>query len=136
MVGESFHPSGCWGEDSNHTRLGATVQKLLRLFAILVVAAIRLYRPDRADHAFGFLLQWPKLLTPVMFPVLVWIYVRLARSEERDALAEFGEQYAQYAASVPALIPKPQEGNSAIGMRIFSQAGPVNSKTARLNNVC
>jgi hypothetical protein len=34
MVGESFHPSGCWGEDSNHIRLGATVQKLLRLFAI------------------------------------------------------------------------------------------------------
>ena len=33
MVGESFHPSGCWGEDSNHIRLGATVQKLLRLFA-------------------------------------------------------------------------------------------------------
>jgi hypothetical protein len=34
MVGESFHPSGCWGEDSNHIRLGATVQKLLRLFAV------------------------------------------------------------------------------------------------------
>jgi hypothetical protein len=36
MVGESFHPSGCWGEDSDHTRLGATVQKLSRLFAIRV----------------------------------------------------------------------------------------------------
>src|SRR2546429_8342779 len=35
MVGESFHRSGCWGEDSNHIRLGATVQKLLRLFAFL-----------------------------------------------------------------------------------------------------
>jgi hypothetical protein len=33
MVGESFHPRGCWGEDSDHIRLGATVQKLLRLFA-------------------------------------------------------------------------------------------------------
>jgi len=36
MVGESFHPRGCWGEDSDHIRLGATVQKLLRLFAFVV----------------------------------------------------------------------------------------------------
>jgi hypothetical protein len=35
MVGESFHPRGCWGEDSDHIRLGATVQKLLRLFAFM-----------------------------------------------------------------------------------------------------
>ena len=32
---------------------------------------------------FGFLLQWPTLLTLVMFPVLVVMYVRLARIEER-----------------------------------------------------
>jgi len=36
MVGESFHPRGCWGEDSDHIRLGATVQKLLRLFAFML----------------------------------------------------------------------------------------------------
>lgn len=36
MVGESFHPRGCWGEDSDHIRLGATVQKLLRLFAFAI----------------------------------------------------------------------------------------------------
>jgi protein-S-isoprenylcysteine O-methyltransferase Ste14 len=48
---------------------------------------------------FGFLLQWPTLLTLVMFPVLVWMYVRLARGEEREALAEFGEAYTRYAAS-------------------------------------
>ncbi len=64
---------------------------------------------------FGFLLQWPTLLTLVMFPVLVWMYVRLARSEERDALAEFGEQYARYAENTPAFIPgfaRPVEGSS------------------------
>ncbi len=33
MVGESFHPRGCWGEDSDHIRLGATAQKPSRLFA-------------------------------------------------------------------------------------------------------
>ena len=50
---------------------------------------------------FGFLLQWPTLLTLVMFPVLVWMYVRLARSEERAAEAEFGETYRAYARRVP-----------------------------------
>jgi len=54
----------------------------------------------------GFLLQWPTLVTLVMFPVLVYMYVRLARREERDALAEFGEAYAHYAATTPAFIPR------------------------------
>lgn len=54
----------------------------------------------------GFLVQWPTLLTLVMFPVLTVMYVRLARSEEREAIAEFGEAYIKYAAEVPAFIPK------------------------------
>jgi protein-S-isoprenylcysteine O-methyltransferase Ste14 len=55
---------------------------------------------------FGFLLQWPTLLTLFMFPVLVTMYVRLAWSEEREALAEFGEAYARYAAVTPAFFPR------------------------------
>lgn len=55
--------------------------------------------------AFSFLLQWPTLLTLVMFPVLVWIYVRLARAEQREMLQEFGDEYANYAARTPAFIP-------------------------------
>ena len=55
---------------------------------------------------FGFLLQWPTLLTLAMFPVLVWMYVRLARSEEQEAIVTFGEAYRQYARSVPAFIPR------------------------------
>jgi protein-S-isoprenylcysteine O-methyltransferase Ste14 len=54
----------------------------------------------------GFLLQWPTLLTLLMFPILVLMYVRLARREEREALAEFGEAYAGYAASVPGFFPR------------------------------
>ena len=53
----------------------------------------------------GFLLQWPTILTLLMFPILVWMYARLARQEERDALAEFGEEYAGYAAETPAFFP-------------------------------
>lgn len=54
---------------------------------------------------FGFLLQWPTLLTLAMFPVLVWMYVRLARQEEREAIAQFGDSYTAYARRVPAFVP-------------------------------
>ncbi len=54
---------------------------------------------------FGFLLQWPTLLTLGMFPVLVWMYLRLARSEEREVRTEFGEAYRRYAQRVPAFLP-------------------------------
>lgn len=54
---------------------------------------------------FGFLLQWPTILTLLMFPVLVWMYVGLARREEREVRAEFGEEYARYAATTPGFFP-------------------------------
>jgi protein-S-isoprenylcysteine O-methyltransferase Ste14 len=59
---------------------------------------------------FGFLLQWPTLLTLVMFPVLVWMYVRLAHQEEQEALATFGEEYARYAKEVPGFLPRLRVG--------------------------
>ncbi|MGB3683954.1 MAG: isoprenylcysteine carboxylmethyltransferase family protein [Rubrobacteraceae bacterium] len=55
----------------------------------------------------GFLLQWPTLVTLVMFPVLGVMYVRLARREEREVREEFGEEYARYAANTPAFFPRP-----------------------------
>ena len=54
----------------------------------------------------GFLLQWPTLLTLLMFPVLVIVYLRLARKEERMMEAEFGEAYAAYRRQVPGFIPR------------------------------
>jgi protein-S-isoprenylcysteine O-methyltransferase Ste14 len=55
---------------------------------------------------FGFLLQWPTILTLAMFPVLTVMYVKLARDEERVAVAEFGDAYKKYAAEVPGFIPR------------------------------
>jgi protein-S-isoprenylcysteine O-methyltransferase Ste14 len=46
------------------------------------------------------------LLTLAMFPVLVWMYVRLARAEEREVQREFGGAYAKYAARTAAFIPR------------------------------
>ena len=54
---------------------------------------------------FGFLLQWPTILTLAMFPFLLLMYVRLARIEEREALAGFGDAYRRYAALTPAFFP-------------------------------
>lgn len=55
---------------------------------------------------FGFLLQWPTLPTVVMFPILVVVYMRLAKREEQMALDEFGEEYRRYMDTTPAWIPK------------------------------
>lgn len=53
----------------------------------------------------GFLLEWPTIPTVAMFPVLAVVYARLARSEERQAQAEFGDAWRQYARRVPAFVP-------------------------------
>jgi protein-S-isoprenylcysteine O-methyltransferase Ste14 len=54
----------------------------------------------------GFLFQWPTILTLAMFPVLVWMYARLARAEERETRAVFGAAYDDYAKQVPAFVPR------------------------------
>lgn len=55
---------------------------------------------------FGFLLQWPTLLTLIMFPILLLVYARLSINEERDARARFGEAYTRYSARTPAFLPR------------------------------
>lgn len=55
---------------------------------------------------FGFLLQWPTIVTVVMFPILLYMYVWLARAEDRGGYAEFGEEYSNYADRVPAFFPR------------------------------
>lgn len=54
----------------------------------------------------GFLLMWPTILTLVMFPVLVFVYIRLAKQEEQVVRKEFGEAYGEYAGRVPAFLPR------------------------------
>ena len=54
---------------------------------------------------FGFLLQWPTIPTLAMFPILVVVYVELAKREEAQAIAEFGSEYHRYMESTPSWIP-------------------------------
>lgn len=55
---------------------------------------------------FGFLLQWPTLLTLLMFPVLIYMYYRLALREERDSRKTFGVAWEKYAARTPRFFPR------------------------------
>lgn len=61
----------------------------------------------------GFLVQWPTLITLAMFPVLVVAYLRLAKREEQEALAGFGDAYRRYVAATPAWWPKFGGGTSS-----------------------
>ncbi len=53
----------------------------------------------------GFLVQWPTILTLAMYPVLIWMYLRLSRSDEAEARAQFGAEYDTWARRVPAYLP-------------------------------
>ena len=54
----------------------------------------------------GFLLQWPTLPTLLMFPVLIYVYRRLAVAEERETRERFGEAWDAYAAATPRFVPR------------------------------
>lgn len=62
---------------------------------------------------FGFLLQWPTLLTALMFPVLVFMYVRLAIAEERDSEKAFGDAWRAYASTTPRFVPHLRKNHGA-----------------------
>ena len=53
----------------------------------------------------GFLLQWPTLLTLLMFPVLLLMYARLSIAEEAEMRASFGQAYEEYALRTPRFFP-------------------------------
>ena len=55
---------------------------------------------------FGFLLQWPTLLTLLMFPILLLMYGRLAVTEDADMRKKFGAEFDTYAARTPRFIPR------------------------------
>jgi hypothetical protein len=49
--------------------------------------------------------MWPTLPTLLMAPILLVMYVRLARREDEELAARFGEAFREYAARTPAFIP-------------------------------
>lgn len=65
----------------------------------------------------GFLLQWPTIPTMIMFPILAFVYTRLARTEEREVAARFGDAWQDYAAGTPAFIPRLRPAQSSAPAR-------------------
>lgn len=61
----------------------------------------------------GFLLQWPTLVTAVMYPILVVAYRRLATGEEREVRCAFGDEWDAYAARTPRFVPRRRHGLAA-----------------------
>ena len=53
----------------------------------------------------GMLVQWPTLLTVAMWPILAFMYYRLAKKEEADIKQVFGLEYREYSNAVPMFLP-------------------------------
>jgi protein-S-isoprenylcysteine O-methyltransferase Ste14 len=54
---------------------------------------------------FALLIHWPTLITVAMWPVLLVTYYKLARREERQAEASFGEAYREYRRATGMFVP-------------------------------
>ncbi|MBR1208130.1 MULTISPECIES: isoprenylcysteine carboxylmethyltransferase family protein [unclassified Bradyrhizobium] len=60
-------------------------------------------------------LHWPTIFSVALYPVIVIAYVLLARSEERQMIKKFGDQYAEYQRRVPMFLPRWREWRNFAG---------------------
>jgi protein-S-isoprenylcysteine O-methyltransferase Ste14 len=56
----------------------------------------------------GMLLEWATLPLLIMWPILFVLYYRLAKKEEADMEAEFGDAYREYKQRTSMFIPLPK----------------------------
>jgi protein-S-isoprenylcysteine O-methyltransferase Ste14 len=54
----------------------------------------------------GMLFDWATLPMLIMWPIMAVLYYRLARKEEGDMEAEFGQQYAEYRRKTGMFLPR------------------------------
>ncbi len=72
-----------------------------------------LYRRVRHPQYFGLFLitvgmfiQWPTIVTAAMWPILMFMYYRLARREEKEMESAFGDRFLDYKRKVPMFLPR------------------------------
>lgn len=64
---------------------------------------------------FGQIVHWPTIITLVLFPIIVLVYVRLARKEEKDMFERFGTAYQEYMRQVPRFFPRRRDWGRLFG---------------------
>jgi len=57
---------------------------------------------------FGMIIQWTTLPTLIMWPLLIALYYRLAKQEEKEMEAKFGPKYLEYKSKVSMFLPFPK----------------------------
>ncbi|HZK52912.1 MAG TPA: isoprenylcysteine carboxylmethyltransferase family protein [Desulfosporosinus sp.] len=55
--------------------------------------------------SFGMMAEWATLPMLILYPVMIGMYVRLAKREEKDMLVEFGHEYIDYIKATKMFIP-------------------------------
>jgi protein-S-isoprenylcysteine O-methyltransferase Ste14 len=54
----------------------------------------------------GMNLEWTTIFTLLLWPVLVIVYYRLAKKEDKEVEEQFGEEFRKYKRTVPSFIPR------------------------------
>jgi protein-S-isoprenylcysteine O-methyltransferase Ste14 len=62
----------------------------------------------------GQLVHWPTMLTLILAPAIVLVYVHLAYREEAGLIARFGDEYRDYQSRVPMFVPRWRDVRTAI----------------------
>lgn len=55
--------------------------------------------------SFGMMIEWATLPLLILYPVMIYMYVRLAKKEEEDMIDEFGSAYQDYMKRTKMFIP-------------------------------
>lgn len=128
-----LHESGhLWASLLGYGSTGATIEMLVGMAFVLagvlliIKGWVRIYFSRSSDEVVtdgvyavirhpqyagiftiiaGELIHWPTVLTLLLTPFIVWVYVRLARKEEMRLIEKFGDEYRAYQQRVPMFIP-------------------------------
>lgn len=69
---------------------------------------------------FGQIVHWPTVITLLLFPAIIYAYVRLARREESALAERFGEAYLAYRQRLPMFFPRRQDWRRFLHALLFA----------------
>ncbi|UVJ41891.1 isoprenylcysteine carboxylmethyltransferase family protein [Pseudomonas sp. LS1212] len=69
---------------------------------------------------FGQIIHWPTVVTLLLFPVIIYAYVRLAKREESALAERFGEVYQAYRQRLPMFFPRREDWREFLRSLLFA----------------